>query len=122
MPLVPVPQQQTEPVISESNTSGINCGQADRIVNNPPEMVEACAREGITLRGEAPADDNIQPLPELFNAYAKNGEGLIIWTDNRNSQAFKACQELDIYDSRNPKGVVEYCKQFANGNEFGENY
>ncbi len=124
--LIPVPAPVDAPVAntnsvlddSESQMSAIGCGQATRIVNNSPEMVESCAKFGVTLRGEDPSEDHNKPVPEVFDANGKDGSVVVIYTENRLGKAAEDCKKIDR--NNNTDEIVKYCDQFANGNTFGE--
>ena len=81
-------------------------------------MVKACAKVGITLRGEVISNGNNKPLPEVFDANGKDGSVVVIYTKNRLGKAAEDCKKIDR--NNNTDEIVKYCDQFANGNTFGE--
>lgn len=82
----------------------IACGQAERIINNPSEVVKYCINSTV---GTKTVDQLISQ--ESFYARKRNGQMISIWTDGEIDEINASCLRID--HSNNPRAVVEYCNR-----------
>ncbi|MBW4664920.1 MAG: hypothetical protein KME01_12100 [Chroococcus sp. CMT-3BRIN-NPC107] len=106
-----------QPIATFSNgISAVGCAQATRIINNPREMVDACAKYGIYLQL---ADGEVNYNEDRANSMTSTGCKEIA-SNQSPAMGFKP-GDLTFVDS--PQIVFD-CYEFGvslnNGNEFGE--